>query len=208
MSRRVTERGAGGHEDNVELCAPSPGPGCVGVIAASERAGDTPPTFERIYQGYFDFAWRNLRRLGVPTPQLDDAVQDTFIVVHRRLADFEGRSSLGTWLASICWRVASDYRRASSRRGDQRPFADDIASDGPDPQQAAAESEALRQVDRLLQQLDDEKRTVFVLTEMEGMSAPEIAEALGVKLNTVYSRLRAARRAFDLALEQQREGER
>ena len=54
-----------------------------------------PPGFEVVYDQYFDFAWRNLRRLGVPPAQLDDAVQDTFVVVHRRLAEFEGRLHAG-----------------------------------------------------------------------------------------------------------------
>lgn len=207
MSGRETEDSLRGHKHGVELCT-SPPTTSPAVTAAEGQSAEVPPSFESVYEGYFSFAWRNLRRLGVPAAQLDDAVQDTFVVVHRRLADFEGRSSLGTWLASICWRVASDYRRAASRRGELRPLGDDLAASGPDPQQAAAEAEALRRVDRLLRELDDDKRTTFVLIEMEGMSAPEVAEALGLKLNTVYSRLRAARSAFEAALARQREGER
>lgn len=192
----------------MELCAPATGPETAASSPSGHVVSQVRPSFESIYEAYFGFAWRNLRRLGVPAAQLDDAVQDTFVVVHRRLADFEGRSAIGTWVASICWRVASDYRRAASRRGELCPLGDDLAASGPDPQQAAAEAEALRRVDRLLQQLDDDKRTVFVLIEMEGMSAPEVAEALELKLNTVYSRLRAARGAFEEALARHREGER
>jgi len=178
---------------HVETCTPMPG---------------RVPTFEQIYDEYFEFAWTNLRRLGVRGADLEDAVQGLFIVVHRRLGQFAGRSSLKTWLAGIAWRVASEHRRHESRKGGALPLPEDLQSRDRDPHRAAVHAEALRLLDRVLGQLDDDKRAVFVLAELEQMSVPEIAEALSVNLNTVYSRLRAARREFNQALQLHRGRER
>jgi RNA polymerase sigma-70 factor, ECF subfamily len=158
------------------------------------------PTFGQVYDQYFDFAWANLRRLGIPAAHLEDAVQELFIVVHRRLAEFAGRSSLKTWLAGIAWRIASEYRRHESRKGGGEPLPENLAAPGRDPLGAAVHAEALRQLDALLGELDEDKRVVFVLAELEQMSVPEIAEILAVNVNTVYSRLRAARMTFDEVL--------
>lgn len=171
-------------------------------------------TFEAIYDLYFDFAWRNLRRLGVPDALLDDAAQEVFLVVHRRLADVEERA-LKQWIFGIVLRVARDTRRWLKRksphtqRADAIVEADSIADDrAPRPDERTERSEAARLLHKLLDALDDEKRAVFVLAELEQMTAPEIAEALSVNLNTVYARLRAARREFEQAAqrEQARDG--
>ncbi len=166
------------------------------------------PSFDEIYEQYFDFAWANLRRLGIPAAHLDDAVQELFIVVHRRLAEFAGRSSLKTWLAGIAWRIASEHRRHEARKGGAEPLPDDLVAPGRDPLGAAVHAEALRQLDALLGELDDDKRVVFVLAELEQMSVPEIAQALDVNVNTVYSRLRAARMTFEQVLRLSKKGAR
>jgi RNA polymerase sigma-70 factor (ECF subfamily) len=164
--------------------------------------------FDQIYEQYFDFAWANLRRLGIPAAHLEDAVQELFIVVHRRLGEFAGRSSMKTWLAGIAWRIASEYRRHESRKGGAGPLPDTLIAPGRDPLGAAVHAEALRQLDSLLAQLDEEKRVVFVLAELEQMSVPEIAQALAMNVNTVYSRLRVARRTFNEALRLSKTGTR
>lgn len=164
-----------------------------------------PLTFERVYDRWFDFVWRSVRRLGVPDGSVDDAVQDVFLVVHRRLGDFEGRSSIKTWLFGIAMRVAKDHRRAAARRRPAEPLRESMV-DAPRgcPHEHAAKNEAVRLLHALLDALDDEKRAVFVMAELEQMSVPEIAETLDANLNTVYSRLRAARAAFDGAVERHR----
>src|SRR6185437_8084289 len=167
---------------------------------ASSRAGAMRPTFEEVYDEIFGFVWRSLRRLGVPEASIDDAVQDVFVVVHRRLADFEGRSSLKTWVFGIALRVARDHARTARRKGGLLPLDERIPDAAPDPAESLVRSEAVRELDRILGTLDEDKRAVFVLAEIEQMSAPEIAEALGVNVNTVYSRLRAARREVEAAL--------
>ena len=170
-----------------------------------------PPTFELVYEQCFDLAWRNLRRLGVPDGQIDDAVQEVFLVVHRRLADFEGKSTLKTWVCAIVARVASDHRRALRRKSphtrtpDAAVDADTVADErGGDAHDRTVKREGVRLLHRLLDELEDDKRAVLVLAELEQLSAPEIAEALGENVNTVYARLRAARRDFEQAAQRER----
>ncbi len=159
--------------------------------------------FDTVYEQHFPFVWRNVRRLGVPCESVDDAVQDVFLVVHRRLAEFEGRSSVRCWLYGILANVVRDARRKSRRkdpraRGQEGPEIEEIVdARGPSPQECAEHADAVRVLHDLLGQLDWQKREVFILVELEQMSIPEVAQALGVNTNTVYSRLRAARQAFN-----------
>jgi len=157
------------------------------------------------YETYFDFVWCALRRLGVKPNQLEDAVQDVFVVVQRRLADFEGRSSMKTWLFGIALRVAKDHRRRHVKQGAEVGTDDDsLVGTDPDPREAAQQAEAAALIHALLERLDEERRVVFVLTELEEFTAAEIAETLGIGINTVYSRLRLARRDVTQALQRHR----
>jgi RNA polymerase sigma-70 factor (ECF subfamily) len=154
-----------------------------------------------LYDQYFDFVWRSLCRLGVVSADLEDAAQDVFVVVHRRLASFEQRASIKSWIFGIALRVAKLYRFRNARQR-ARVEADEtllVCKHG-NPEEMRAQMQAAEQVQLLLDELDDDKRAVFVLAELEGMPAPEIAQALGLPTNTVYSRLRLARVAFENAL--------
>ncbi len=173
------------------------GPASAGAaipLSGADTTEGQPISFDRVYADHVDFVWRVLRRLGVH--DVEDAVQDVFVVAHRRLRDFEGRSTLRTWLYGVALRVAREHRRRA--RGSEA-LPDDVASEGAGPEGASERAEALRVLDRILSSLGDEKREVFVLAEVAEMTAPEIAEAIGVNLNTVYSRLRLAREEFDEA---------
>lgn len=164
------------------------------------------PSFTRVYEDYFDFVWCSARRLGVPDATLDDAVQEVFVIVYRRLSEFEGRSSIKTWLFGIVRNVSREARRSVRRKSphDARPGAladPDLLTAAADeqPDRMAEKSDENRVLYELLGKLDDEKREVFVLAELEQFTVPQIAEAVGCNVNTAYSRLRLAREAFSEA---------
>jgi RNA polymerase sigma-70 factor, ECF subfamily len=157
--------------------------------------------FSGVFRDHHDFVWRTLRHFGVLEAVVDDATQDVFVVVHRRLDDFDGRAPLRSWLIGICRRVAQRYRERSAKQGDRLTIVEEQQSD---PEHAVQQSEAVEVVEQFLDALDADKREVFRMCEIEGMSAPEVAEVLGVNLNTVYSRLRLARRRFEDALRRHR----
>jgi RNA polymerase sigma-70 factor (ECF subfamily) len=171
----------------------------------AEDTVDPRPTFARLYEAQFSFAWRSARRLGTPDASIDDVVQEIFLVAHRQLPQFEGRSSIKTWVFGIVLNVVRAHRRAL-RAKHPHALRPDAAADPerlPDttagPYELATQAEAARLVERLLDALDDDKREVFVLAELEQMSAPAIARAVAIPLNTVYSRLRLARQEFAAA---------
>ncbi len=170
--------------------------------ATAEIAPPPLPTFARIYEDHFDFVWCSARRLGVPDATLDDAVQEVFVIVHRRLSQFEGRSSMKTWLFGIVRNVSREARRSIRRKSPhdaQGALADpDLLTAAADerPDRLAERSAENRVLHELLERLDDDKREVFVLAELEQFTIPEIAEAVGCNVNTAYSRLRLAREAF------------
>ena len=151
---------------------------------------------DRAYKEHFAFVWRSLARLGVPAAALDDATQDVFIVALRRAADFGQRSSYRTWLFGIAANVAREQRRSAQRTQQHEPIDEALRSVAPSPFEQASDAQALRFIEHFLATLDDPQREVFILSELEQMPSPEIAEAVGAKLNTVYSRLRLAREAF------------
>jgi RNA polymerase sigma-70 factor, ECF subfamily len=169
----------------------------VSVVSAAPMAAHETLVFSAVYDEAFPWVYRAARRLGVQASALDDVVQDVFLVVHRRLSSFEGRSSLKSWIYGITLRVVRDRRR-SARRHPESP-ADELESIAgkDDPQSDAMRREALTTLLRVLDQLPEEQREVFVLAELEELSVPEIAEASGTNVNTVYSRLRAARKSFE-----------
>jgi len=154
--------------------------------------------FRGIYDEHFPFVWRSLRRLGVRESDLADAVQDVFLVVHRRLPEFEGRSKMSTWIFGICFRIASDRRK--SGRMVQLANNDDQLLDAPDERvDIVAETErrqGLEKLDGLLDEMPLDQRAVFTLFELECMTGDDIAETLEIPLGTVYSRLRLARETF------------
>ncbi len=147
-----------------------------------------------VYTEHHAFVWRSLVRLGVDEHRVDDAVHDTFMVVAKRLHEFEGRASMRTWLFAIVMRVAQSVRRDAAREHARRERLKREHAETALPFEGA---DAARTLHRLLDRLDDDKRAVFVMAELEGMTAPEIAAVIGAKLPTVYSRLRLAREELE-----------
>lgn len=168
------------------------------TIEPAPTGGGECLDFDTIYAEHFDFVWRNLRRLGVRESGLRDAAQEVFIVVHRRLGEFVPRGTLRSWLYSILRRVAAAQRRqfhgSFGYKVGLSEVEDRVADEShPDPEGNAVRGQALRQLIELLECLDDDKRDVLVLVDLEGMSVPEACLTLEVNTNTLYSRLRAAR---------------
>lgn len=176
-------------------------------LAVAEEASERL-SFEEVYDEHVDFVWRSARRLGVDDAAVDDVVQAVFLVVHRRLAEFEGRSSIKTWLFSILHRAVGDHRRTLRRKSPhlRGPVAepDELPASAYGPEEALERAEAAALLDRLLDTLEGDKRVVFVMVELEGMTANEIAEATGMDPKAVYSRLRAARTDFERAAQRLR----
>lgn len=168
------------------------------VALAQDPAG----AFRAFYAAHFAFVWRCLGALGVPAANQDDAAQEVFVVVHRRLPEFRGESTVRTWLYGIVRNVAANARRSQRRKGGLAELQGDEPSEQPDPLRSLETREAADFVQQFLSQLEDDRRDLFVLALVEQLSMPEIAPILGVPLNTAYTRLRALKLEFQRALAQ------
>ena len=133
----------------------------------SDHAGEGL-AFAEVYEAHFDYVWRAARRLGAEPSWLDDVAQDVFVTVHRHLRRLQGRSSVRTWLYGITLRVVRDYRRTRRRKPTQPLPAEELPREGaPDPERATQHAESVALLHALLDGLSDDKREVFVLTELE-----------------------------------------
>jgi RNA polymerase sigma-70 factor, ECF subfamily len=175
--------------DGLAVAAPVLGTGVKGarVACATERE------LAGIYETYHAFVWSSLARLGVWPARLDDAVHDVFMVVAYRLPEYEGRATMKTWLFAIAIRVAQAVRRDAAREQRGRDRLQEVA---PAPHLPHDDADAARMLHAMLERLDDDQRAVFIMAELEGMTANEIAMATATKPATVYSRLRLAREAL------------
>jgi RNA polymerase sigma-70 factor (ECF subfamily) len=159
-------------------------------------------TLEEIYEKHVDFVWRTLRRMGVPACDLGDAVQSVFLTVHRSLPKFEGRSSITTWLFTVCRSIARERRNSLHLRHEvfDQIVLDEEVDLRADVGALVERRERVDLLESLLERLDVDQRNVLVLFELENMHGEEISEALAIPLGTVYSRLWTARKAFREAL--------
>lgn len=177
--------------------------------APSRPTEARPLSFDEVYRDHVDFLFRATRGFGVAPHVVDDVLQDVFVVVHRRLGEHDGKGAIRSWLVRILFNVVRDHRRrgravrarSSTLDGE---LDEHLTSDGHDPEQAAALAEARRTLLKILDEMDESQRTVFVLAEVEQMPVPEVAEAMGTSVNTAYSRLRLARQHFSAAVERAR----
>jgi RNA polymerase sigma-70 factor, ECF subfamily len=162
--------------------------------------GEAVPSFEQIFVDHAPFAWRALRRLGVHAADVEDVCQEVFMIVHRRLGTFEGRSSIQTWIYGICVRVAADYRKRAHRRHESPSEDLPELSAGANQHAELEDHQARALLDATVRTLDDDKRAVFVLFELEELPMAEVAVAVGCPLQTAYARLYAARAIVEAAL--------
>lgn len=166
---------------------------------AAPEADDRRQEFRSLYRAHFGYVWRTLFRYGVPAAQLEDAAQEVFVIVLRRFGSWRARASFRAWLHGVARRVASHQRRHQGRHQRKLEALLPVA-DAPSVEGQLDQRRRLDALTAAIAQLDPDRREVFVLADLEGLSAPEISDALGCKLNTVYSRLRRARADINLAM--------
>ncbi len=168
-----------------------------GESAATET--DRAPGFRDLFDAHYAFVWRTMRHFGLDAASADDAAQDAFVVVHRRLADFDGRTHIRSWLFGIARHVASTHQRGARRAQRRLEHVEPPSSSEP-LDEALARSEANDWVAQFLGSLPEAQRDAFYLAEIEGLPAKEVAASLGINVNTAYSRVRLAKERFDQAL--------
>jgi RNA polymerase sigma-70 factor (ECF subfamily) len=188
--------------DRTPVCPPSV-PSAPSLVPVVETREPRDVAFRLMYDAQVDFVWRNLRRLGVSETEVDDKTQEVFVIAHRRFEDFEERGhGPRAWLFQIVLRIASDARRHRRRHpidpdGGVAQERESVAAPQAD---AVDRREKLDLLDRALRTIEVGRRAVLLLHEVEEMTAPEIADVLGIPLNTVYSRLRVARGELEEAI--------
>ncbi len=167
---------------------------------ATSRVGNLKSKLgvRELFEAHGDFVWRVLARAGVRDADSRDALQEVFIVVAGKLHTLDDETKPTTWLYGIAIRVAANQRRKVQRkREDLTAEHDDTIANGAfDPEASLARAEARAQLAEMLDALPPEQRIVFEMFELEEMTCPAIAEALGIPLGTTYTRLRAARTAL------------
>jgi RNA polymerase sigma-70 factor (ECF subfamily) len=175
----------------------------MGAQKVSKRVEPAPsalPSFRSLFEQQFSYVWNVLRRLGVPERDLEDLTQQVFLQVHGQLATYDVRRPLRPWLFAFAFNAASNHRNLARHRVELCVVAPEMA----DPIAPADEQLITRQEIELaelaLTQVSLDRRAVLLLHEIEGHSIPEVAETLGIPLNTAYSRLRLARQEYELCV--------
>ena len=175
------------------------------VAAGESRAR----TATEVYAEHADFVFASLQRFGIRDNDLEDLLQEVFVVVHRKLHTFDGSSRMTTWLYGISLRVAAAHRRRAHVRREHAvdPVPEPArtpSARSDDPEAALQRGQARQQLETILDELDLDKRAVFVMFEIDELSCDEIAAVVGVPVGTVYSRLHAARASFREAIARHR----
>jgi RNA polymerase sigma-70 factor, ECF subfamily len=162
---------------------------------------ETPPSFRAVYEDHFELVWRFAANRGVPQAELEDAVQEVFVVAHRQLLRFDGRPALRTWMAGLARNVVRNYLRRHddlSGAGDELSPFDELALPNElGPPELLEKKSAGQLLDVILERMTERQREAFILCEIEGLSAVEAAEALGVPESTLLVRLSDARKVFN-----------
>jgi RNA polymerase sigma-70 factor (ECF subfamily) len=156
-------------------------------------AQEDQPSFTEVYRAHASFIWRVVQRLGVPAADAEDVSQEVFVVVHRKLSGFARQSTLRTWLYGIAYRCASEYRRRAHVRKEVATESPDLGAEEAPQLEFLDKVRARQALDRMLSELDADKRAVFVFYEIEELDMNEIATIMQCPVQTAYSRLRSAR---------------
>lgn len=174
-----------------------------GVAGAAPEKGEhaSADAFSAIYREHLHFVWRSVRRLGIREADAEDAVQEVFLVIHRRLSTFNGTSQFRSWVYGICMHVVRGRRRKANERLEVFGVDEELPPElsVTDPTKTIDRKKAAALLDLALDTLPLEQRATFTLFELENLSCQEIAELTEVPVGTVYSRLRLAREGFHRA---------
>jgi RNA polymerase sigma-70 factor (ECF subfamily) len=160
-------------------------------------------TATELFEEHANFVAKFLWRMGAPATDIEDLVQDVFLIAHMRGGFVEEEARATTWLCSIAFRVWSSERRRFRRHSE---LLNDSAlakapATGPSPIEELDNAESLRRVRTVLEKIDEPSRAIMILVDLEGTPCVEVAHALGIPLGTVYSRLHRARKRFAKAYE-------
>jgi RNA polymerase sigma-70 factor (ECF subfamily) len=159
-----------------------------------------PPDFRTIFEEHFDYVWNSLWHFGVPASDLEDLANEVFLRVHERLDAYDPARPIRPWLFAFAFRVASGHRRLTRRRNEVLDAAPEALDRGVPADEALALRQDAALANRALDAIPLERRAVFVLHELDDVSIPLVAEALGIPTATAYSRLRVARQEFEAAV--------
>jgi RNA polymerase sigma-70 factor (ECF subfamily) len=173
-------------------------------------SADLRREFQALFDAEFSYVCRALRRLGVREGDLEDVAQEVFVSVHGKFASYDRALPIKPWLFAFAFRAAANYQRlARHRREVAAPDTHERAAEGT-PEQLLVERQMQARVLAALEGVPLDRRSVLIMHDIDGISAPDISVALSIPLNTVYSRVRVAREEFRGALrrEQLRGGER
>lgn len=160
------------------------------------REPDQVPSFSRLFSEHARYVWRALLGLGVAEADVQDASQQVFLVLHRRLDRYDGSCTLRTFIYGVCLRVASEYRRRRQRSREHPVETLPERAVAPSQLTNVATRQALERLEQALERLPPLQRDVFVLFELEELSMAETAQAMGCPLFTAYARLRSAHQAL------------
>jgi RNA polymerase sigma-70 factor, ECF subfamily len=176
----------------------------VNVKDISDAIALDPTDFDSVYRAHVDRVARWAARLGGPTADVDDVVQDVFMIVHRQLSGFRGDSSIATWLYRITANVVRDRRRRDRWRRLVSVLVPSViakqASLAPTPIEAVEQRQAIERIYRVLDGMSERYRTLIVLFEIERLSGEQIAELTGIRAGTVWVVLHRARTQFEQRL--------
>jgi RNA polymerase sigma-70 factor (ECF subfamily) len=164
-------------------------------------------TLRELFETHAPYVWNTLRRFGVPDSDLEDVTHDVFVQVQRHLPEYDPALPIRPWLFGFSFRLASQRRRQAFRRHEtQNGRERDAVDPGALADERLAAEQDRRLVLRALEAIDLDRRAVFVLSQIDEVPMAEVARALGIPVNTAYSRLRAARVEFAAAVKRLRAG--
>jgi RNA polymerase sigma-70 factor (ECF subfamily) len=175
-------------------------------LPRNEGTDASATTFARLFHENSRYVWRLLRRLGVPPADVPDVAQEVFLILREKLDQVKKESSLRSFIYGIALREASTYRRSARSRREALSASLPEARFEPEQEQQVELAEARALLEAALGELDEDKRAVFVLYELEALEMKEVVEVIGCPIQTAYSRLHAARKVVALAFERAEKG--